>query len=120
MLGFWINYAVNQTISSKGQTQWIVPLGLQLVPGLLLFLGIMWCPESPRWYAKQDNWEKATEVLSLIRNLPPDHEYIQNELSDIRVQNMVGMPPGGGKMSKKWMFKKLFEKGVRNRIAIGL
>ena len=48
MLGFWINYAVNQTISDKTHTQWIVPLGLQLVPGVLLFLGIFWCPETPR------------------------------------------------------------------------
>jgi len=120
MLGFWINYAVNRTISSKGHTQWIVPLGLQLLPGVLLFIGVFWCPESPRWHAKRDNWEEATRILCKIRHLPPDHEYIRNELSEIRVQNLVTLPPGGGKMGKKWMFKKLFEKGIRNRIAIGL
>lgn len=48
MLGFWINYAVNQTIDQRGKTQWIVPLSLQLIPGALLFFGILWCPESPR------------------------------------------------------------------------
>jgi hypothetical protein len=120
MCGFWINYAVNQTISKSTKTQWIVPLGLQLLPGILLFLGVMWCPESPRWYAKQDNWEKATETLSLIRHLPPDHDYIRNELADIRAQGLIGMPAGGGTMNKKYMFKRLFEKGTRNRIAIGL
>jgi hypothetical protein len=119
MLGFWINYAVNQTISKNGKTQWIVPLGLQLLPGLLLLLGILWCPESPRWHAKQDNWEEATRILCKIRHLPPDHEYIRNELTEIRVQNMVTMPPRG-QGGKTWMFKKLFEKGIRNRIAIGL
>jgi hypothetical protein len=41
MCGFWINYAVNQTISKSTKTQWIVPLGLQLLPGILLFLGVM-------------------------------------------------------------------------------
>jgi len=64
MCGFWVSYAVNQTISKSTKTQWIVPFGLQLPPGILLFLGFMWCPEWPHWYAKQGNWEKATETLS--------------------------------------------------------
>jgi len=57
MLGFWINYAVNRTISVEGKTQWIVPLSLQLIPGALLFFGIMFCPESPRYvsHAKHSN-----------------------------------------------------------------
>lgn len=45
MLGFWINYAVNQTISAETKVQWIVPLALQLLPGFLLFAGVFWCPE---------------------------------------------------------------------------
>lgn len=45
MLGFWINYAVNQTISKRLRAQWITPLGLQLLPGVLLLIGILWCPE---------------------------------------------------------------------------
>ncbi|KFY70139.1 hypothetical protein V499_09425 [Pseudogymnoascus sp. VKM F-103] len=120
MCGFWINYAVNQTISDSTKTQWIIPLALQLVPGALLFIGIFWCPESPRWYAMQDDWEKAKETLCWIRNLSTDDEYIRDEMASIRAQALIGMPPGGGKMSKKYMFKRLFEKGTRNRIVIGL
>lgn len=48
MLGFWINYACDRTINVERQAQWVVPLAIQLVPGVLLLLGIAWCPESPR------------------------------------------------------------------------
>jgi hypothetical protein len=107
MCGFWINYAVNQTISKSTKTQWIVPLAIQLIPGVLLFTGTFWCPESPRWHAKQDNWEEAGMILSDIRNLPRDHPYINKELSEIREQIEL-------------QTKRLFEKGTRNRIVIGL
>lgn len=117
MCGFWINYAVDRTISRSTATQWVVPLGLQLLPGVLLFLGILICPESPRWLAKQDRWEDAQKILIDIRKLPADHEYIQSELADIRQQceDRSAMRVG-----KKQMFKKLFQHGTRNRIGIGL
>ncbi|PPJ58330.1 hypothetical protein CBER1_04489 [Cercospora berteroae] len=117
--GFGID-AVNQTISSGGQVQWIVPLGLQLLPGLLLAVGIFWCPESPRYYVKKDRWEDAAKTLSWIRNLPQDHEYIQRELDDIRTQHLLVQPPSGLKNPKRYYFQRLFQKGTRNRIGIGL
>ncbi|KAF2758324.1 sugar transporter [Pseudovirgaria hyperparasitica] len=120
MLGFWINYIVARTISSSGRTQWIVPLALQLVPGVLLLAGIFWCPESPRWYVKQDRWEEAAATLSWIRKLPADHDYIRGELEEIRLQTLVGRPPPGVKHSKTYYAKRILQKGTRNRIGIGL
>ncbi|UQC86269.1 quinate permease [Colletotrichum lupini] len=117
MCGFWVNYAVDRTISDSTQTQWIVPLGLQLLPGVLLFFGIFVCPESPRWLAKNDRWEDATRVLVHVRELPADHDYVSTEISDIKRQVEDG---SANRMSKSQMFKRLFEKGSRNRIGIGL
>lgn len=48
MSGFWLNYITNATIPVTEPAQWVVPLGIQLVPGVLLFVGILFCPESPR------------------------------------------------------------------------
>lgn len=117
MLGFWINYATDRTIDVETKTQWIIPLGLQLVPGVCLGLGMLWCPESPRWLARGDNFEGAERILSLIRGLPADHEYVRREMSDIRTQVEERST---NKMSKKQQFMKLFQKGVRNRMGIGL
>lgn len=120
MLGFWINYAVNRTISSSTKAQWIVPLALQLLPGLLLFGGMWFCPESPRFYVKKDQFEQASKTLSWIRQLPEDDPYILRELEEIRAQTAISRPPPGVKNTKVYYFKRLFQKGTRNRIGIGL
>jgi hypothetical protein len=44
------------------------------------------CNESPRWLARQDNWEKAGRVLSITRNLPEEHPYIIMEMTEMRDQ----------------------------------
>jgi sugar porter (SP) family MFS transporter len=44
------------------------------------------CNESPRWLARQDNWEKAKTTLCKCRNLPVDHPYIQMELQEMSDQ----------------------------------
>ncbi|KAG2421933.1 hypothetical protein HFD88_005909 [Aspergillus terreus] len=91
MCGFWINYIVNRTISTERMAQWQVPLGLQLLPGAFLLIGIFWCPETPRWYAKQDRWEEAERTLVWIRKLPSEHPMIQEELQQIREQIQIGI-----------------------------
>ncbi|KAJ0347489.1 hypothetical protein KNSL1_006373 [Colletotrichum chrysophilum] len=117
MLGFWINYATDQIVANDAKTQWIVPLAFQLVPGVLLFVGMMFCPESPRWLAKGDNYESAERVLTMIRGLESDHSYIRHEMGEIRTQIEQRSTT---RMSKTAKAKKLFEKGVRNRLGIGL
>jgi len=117
MLGFWINYACDRTIDVENQSQWVVPLAIQLVPGLLLLLGVTWCPESPRWKARGDDFDGAERILTKIRGLDSSHAYIQHEMSEIRAQVEQRST---NRMSKKAQFMKLFQKGVRNRMAIGL
>ncbi|KAM6520259.1 hypothetical protein FALCPG4_013808 [Fusarium falciforme] len=117
MLGFWINYACDRTISDNLAAQWIVPLVLQLVPGVLLCAGMLICPESPRWLARKDRWEEAEKVLVHLRALPGNHPYIRDELSDIRYQVEQRT---ARKMSLGDMFKRLVQRGVRSRILIGI
>jgi len=54
-------------LNLEGNAEWQVPLALQAVPALLLFIGLVLCNESPRWLARQDNWDKATKVLCRLR-----------------------------------------------------
>jgi MFS family permease len=118
MLGFWINYGTDQHISSNSVAQYVIPLALQLAPGLLLGLGMFFfCPESPRWLARQDNFEAAEKVLCNLRGLPSDHEYIMRELGDIRQQVEERSTLN---RTKKEQFMKLFQRGTRNRMGIGL
>lgn len=84
MIAFWIDYGVQQHV--KGPASYIVPLAMQGIPAVFLMIGMFFLKESPRWLAKQDRWEEAKVVLSLVRNLPEDHPYIQNEFQDIATQ----------------------------------
>ncbi|CAE6365723.1 unnamed protein product [Rhizoctonia solani] len=108
MLGFWINYIVDRTVSSNTKTQWIIPLALQMLPGLFLLLGAALAPESPRWLAKNNNWEKARRNLHDLRQLPPNSKYIEEELQgksyDLTNQPILFSNP----------------RCDRNRVAIGL
>ncbi|KAK0390543.1 hypothetical protein NLU13_0047 [Sarocladium strictum] len=117
MLGFWINYATSQTISDTSIAQWTIPLALQLAPGILLFTGMLFCPESPRWLARQDNFEAAEKIIVKLRQLPADHPYVVREIREIRLQVEERSTLH---MGKKQQFKKLFAKGVRNRMGIGM
>lgn len=75
------------------------------------------CPESPRWLARGDNFDASERVLTKLRGLDRSHEYIRQEMSEIRAQVEERST---NNMSKKAMLKKLFEKGTRNRMGIGL
>lgn len=119
MCGFWINYAVDRTIPDATRTQWIVPLSLQLLPGALLFAGMLFfCPESPRWLARRDDWEGAAKVLSSLRALPIDDPYVCGELADIRAQAEERRVTV--QLAKSDIVRRLLAKGTRNRVGIGL
>jgi hypothetical protein len=84
MLSFWVNFGSLK--HSKGNATWQVPLALQCLPAVVMFIGVSLCNESPRFLAKQDNWEKATAVLVRLRNLPVDHPYVRMELEEMAEQ----------------------------------
>ncbi|KAK1224675.1 hypothetical protein PQX77_012421 [Marasmius sp. AFHP31] len=117
MLGFWINYATDRTIDVENHAQWVVPLAIQLLPGVILLSGMFWCPESPRWLARGGNFDGAERILTRIRGLPPGDAYIQQEMEDIRKQVEERST---NRLSKKEQVRKLFQKGTRNRFGIGM
>ncbi|TRM64717.1 general substrate transporter [Schizophyllum amplum] len=91
MISFWIDYGTNY-IGGTGETQseaaWRLPLALQLVPALILGVGILFMPFSPRWLVNKGRDEEAVQVLSRARNLPSDHDLIQIEFLEIKAQQI--------------------------------
>ncbi|TQS33950.1 hypothetical protein Golomagni_05690, partial [Golovinomyces magnicellulatus] len=94
MTAFWINYGASKHIS--GDALFIVPLSLQATPAILLILGMFLSPESPRWLAKEDDWEKATEILAKLRGLPANSDYVQNEIQEMADQLEIERRLTGG------------------------
>lgn len=54
-------------------------LGLSGVPAVIMLLGLIFMPESPRWLVSKGNVERAKKVLKRIRK----SDDVEDEISDI-------------------------------------
>lgn len=69
--GILISYVTNQFIASAAidaGLSWRVMLGLGMIPAVVLFVGIIFMPESPRWLVEENRESEARSVLQRIRN----------------------------------------------------
>jgi len=80
---YWINYASTIHISSSSSWQWRVPMILQIIPAVALFIGLPFFPESPRYLALKGKQEQAKTVLMSLRKLPADEPYFVQEYAEI-------------------------------------
>ncbi|KAL8849505.1 MAG: hypothetical protein Q9221_005512 [Calogaya cf. arnoldii] len=91
MVSFWIDYATHY-IGGTGEGQsdavWIIPICLQLIPGLALGVGILFMPFSPRWLVHHGREGEARTVLSSLRNLEQDDPLIELEFLEIKAQSV--------------------------------
>jgi sugar porter (SP) family MFS transporter len=82
MIMFFICYGCSFL---RGSGVFRVPWGLQMLPAILLFLGLLMLPESPRWLARKDRWEQAKDVLVLVHARgDPNSAMVAKELAEIR------------------------------------
>ncbi|KAF5232438.1 hypothetical protein FAUST_8723 [Fusarium austroamericanum] len=71
-----------------------IPLGLQLVPGVILAFGIMLLPETPRFLVKKGRNDDAGISLSRFRRLDITHPALVNELQEIIANHQYEMTLG--------------------------
>jgi sugar porter (SP) family MFS transporter len=60
-----------------------IPIGIQFAWAIILAVGLFLLPESPRYFVKKNEIEKARNVLSRLRGQPANSEYIEAELAEI-------------------------------------
>lgn len=83
VIAFWITYGA-QYIDSEWA--WRLPFLLQILPGLLLGVGIFFLPFSPRWLVSKGRDREALLSLAKLRQVPQtDHRVVQ-EWFDIRAE----------------------------------
>ncbi|KAG9092067.1 hypothetical protein FRC06_000258, partial [Ceratobasidium sp. 370] len=87
MLGFgfivanWVTYGTDKGI--QGVAAWRLPLGLQMLPALILFLGMFFFPYSPRWLVAQGREEEAYAVLQKLHYNGENKEWLDGEFAEI-------------------------------------
>lgn len=91
VVSFWIDYGT-QFIGGTGAGQedaaWVIPLCLQLVPAVLLGVGMIFMPFSPRWLQHHGRESEARRTLASLRGLSTDHELIELEYMEVQAQSL--------------------------------
>lgn len=84
--GILLIYFVNAFIAGLHNETWNVSTGWRwmfgsgILPSVVFIVLLFFVPESPRWLAKVNQWDKAREILEKINGV----EKAQTELSEIR------------------------------------
>lgn len=115
-IGILIMFFVSYGASFMGGTgPFRLPWGLQAVPAILLFFGMMVLPESPRWLASNDRWEDCHDVLVLTHgNGDADSPWVQREYDEIKQWCQIEAE------AKQVSYLELFHPKMINRTHIAL
>lgn len=60
-----------------------IPIAIQFPWAIILGGGLMFLPDSPRYFVKKGNIPRAINALSRVRGQPEDSIYVQSELAEI-------------------------------------
>lgn len=103
--GIVVSYLVDYMLT-LGQNEWRWMFGLGAIPGVILLIGMIYLPETPRWLVKQGLIDKARDVLgrtSRGRDIDREINDISNTLTD-----------------KKCSWKEVFDPWVRPALFVGI
>ena len=79
---------IGGTELTQSDAAWLTPICLQLAPAVILFVGMIFMPFSPRWLVHHGREEEARKVLSSLRGLSEDHELVELEFLEIKAQSL--------------------------------
>jgi sugar porter (SP) family MFS transporter len=104
VIGLSLSVYVSYLFSFGGHWRWM--FATMALPAMILLVGLLFVPRSPRWLAAQGDYGGALAVLARINGGPRARQ----ELEEIREE--LGQETGG--------FHELFAPGVRLALAIGV
>ncbi|MDF7630117.1 MULTISPECIES: sugar porter family MFS transporter [Pantoea] len=93
-----------------GDTTWRWMLAVATVPAVLLWFGMLFMPDSPRWYAMKGRLAEARQVLERTR-AKQDVEWELTEIEETLAEEQHETRPRLRELRQPWLFK-LFLIGV--------
>ncbi|GAD92224.1 hypothetical protein AN8467.2 [Paecilomyces variotii No. 5] len=76
----WINYGLS---FAGGAVAWRLPIALQFIFIIVLFVTVPWLPESPRWLMSHGHEVEAIEVLASLEDKSVNDPYISTQRNEI-------------------------------------
>lgn len=112
LIMFYISYG---TSFINGTAAFRIPWGLQMIPAIVLFFGLFFTPESPRWLARKGRWEEVHAVVTLVHGKgDPNAPLVAHEMKEIR--DMVAFEHANSDVS----YTDLLKPRMINRTHIGV
>jgi len=92
-----------------------IPWGVQMVPAVILLIGLFFCPYSPRWLASQDRWDEAVKVLASLHGKGDvNHPKVLAQYQEI--EEALKLEREQAQSS----FKALVQPRILKRVALGM
>ncbi|KAF9068982.1 general substrate transporter [Rhodocollybia butyracea] len=83
MLSFWVNYSASLNIAPTDM-QWRIPFIVQIVPGFIFLIAMLFQPESPRWLVEKGKYNQAALNLAYVARTTPDNPAVLVTLEEIK------------------------------------
>lgn len=104
--GQFLAYSVNAAIVNfypDMSHNWRLMLAIPALPGALLWIGMLVMPESPRFFVRKGQIDKAVAVLKTIRR----PEEVEQEIRDIQQVSQAGAIQGRfiDELKKRWVLQ---------------
>jgi SP family sugar:H+ symporter-like MFS transporter len=108
-LGIWTAEMVDWGTSTKtDSTSWRIPNGISFAWALILGVGILFLPESPRYAYSRGRVEEARTTLARLAGLAPDSREINILVNEIRVKHEEEQAAGKAKWHEIFTGPKMF------------
>lgn len=78
---------LNATKNHQDTGSYRIPIAVQFAFSIIMVVGMIVLPETPRYLIKKGDTEAASRSLSRLRKLPVDHPDLLNELAEIQANH---------------------------------
>ncbi|KAK9860493.1 hypothetical protein MYU51_005465 [Penicillium brevicompactum] len=75
--------------NGQSEASWRFPLALQILPAVILGLGMLFFPDSPRWLLMKERDDESITALAKLRRQARDSPVLLNEYLEIKASIML-------------------------------
>jgi len=94
-IGLFLAAIVNNGTKGRNDSgSYRIPIAIQFLWSLIIVIGMIFLPETPRYLIKRDKFEKAAKSLGKLRRLPVDHPAVLEELNEVQANHLYEMSLG--------------------------
>ncbi|KAJ5624533.1 Major facilitator superfamily domain general substrate transporter [Penicillium lagena] len=75
--------------TGQSEASWRLPLAIQIVPAIILGVGMLFFPDTPRWLLMKERDDESLNALSKLRRQSRDSPLVLNEYLEIKASIML-------------------------------